>query len=186
MRLLQVKVPCEGKHSCPSETIYWSQGQPSRFHVYTALLFCGCHVVGVATRFRSSFPTALWVELSYSSLYFLCLKEPSALKRQNVWSQGFCIQNSDRSLSKTFIKNGLNEWIRQANQGRLLMKWLGHFWRAHLPGYRDMKAWLSTSVTRGQHWTRPHWDHVLVSNLGLWIWGSVQCHLSPSKFSSTF
>ena len=57
--LREAQVPCKGTHSCPSETIDWSYRQLARFRVCPALLACGCHMVGIATCFCYSFPTAL-------------------------------------------------------------------------------------------------------------------------------
>lgn len=57
--LWEAQVPCKGTHSCPSETICWNHRQLARFRVCPALLTCGCHVVGIATCFWCSFPTAL-------------------------------------------------------------------------------------------------------------------------------
>ena len=58
--LREAQVPCKGTHSCPSETIDWNHRQLARFRVCPALLACGCHMVGIATCFWCSFPTALW------------------------------------------------------------------------------------------------------------------------------
>ena len=55
VELMQIK----GKHSCPSETISWSQECPCQVPCVHSTSSLECHVVGATISFRSRFPTSL-------------------------------------------------------------------------------------------------------------------------------